>query len=327
MSFHNTEYLFLFFLLAPVLFWYFWEMRKSDASLQISSIQQLGKSPKSKRIYLMHLPFVLRMATAILLILTLARPQTSNSWRSENVEGIDIMMALDISGTMLAEDLRPNRLEAAKNVAAEFILSRPNDNIGLTLFARESFSQCPLTTDHVALVNLFNGVQFGLINDGTAIGLGLGTAVNRIREGHSKSKVIILLTDGSNNSGDISPLMAAELAQTFGIRVYTIGVGSHGKVRMPIQTPIGIQYAMVDSDFDENTLQKIAEMTGGEYFRATNNTALRSIYQEIDKLEKTKISVHEFTNKQEVFFSFALAALLLLVLEMMIRTLYLKRLP
>ena len=327
MSFHNTEYLFLFFLLAPVLFWYFWEMRKSDASLQISSIQQLGKSPKSKRVYLMHLPFVLRMAIAILLILTLARPQTSNSWRSENVEGIDIMMALDISGTMLAEDLRPNRLEAAKNVATEFILSRPNDNIGLTLFARESFSQCPLTTDHAALVNLFNGVHFGLINDGTAIGLGLGTAVNRIREGRSKSKVIILLTDGSNNSGDISPLMAAELAQTFGIRVYTIGVGSHGKVRMPIQTPIGIQYAMVDSDFDESTLQKIAEMTGGEYFRATNNTALRSIYQEIDELEKTKISVREFTNKQEVFFSFALAALLLLVLEMMIRTLYLKRLP
>jgi Ca-activated chloride channel family protein len=327
MTFHNTEYLFLLLLLIPVVFWYFWKMRKSDASMQISSLQQLGKFPKSKRIRLMYLPFVLRTLAAVFLIIALARPQLSNSWRSENVEGIDIMMALDISGTMLAEDLKPNRLEAAKNVATEFILSRPDDNIGLTLFARESFTQCPLTTDHAVLVNLFNGVQFGLITDGTAIGLGLGAAVNRIKEGASKSKVIILLTDGSNNSGDISPLMAAELAQTFGIRVYTIGVGSHGKVRMPYNTPIGVLYDMVDSDFDEKTLQQIAGMTGGEYFRATNNTALRSIYQEIDKLEKTKINVREFTNKREMFLGFALAAFVLLLLEILIRTVYLKRLP
>ncbi len=327
MTFHNIEYLFLLLLLAPVIFWYIWEMRKSDASLQISSLQQLGKFPKSKRIRMMHLPFVLRVLAVVFLIIALARPQMSNSWKSENVEGIDIVMALDISGTMLAEDLKPNRLDAAKNVATEFILSRPNDNIGLVLFARESFTQCPLTNDHAVLVNLFNGVQFGMITDGTAIGLGLGTAVNRIKEGQSKSKVIILLTDGSNNSGDISPLMAAELAQTFGIRVYTIGVGSHGKVRMPYNTPIGIQYAMVDSDFDEKTLQEIASMTNGEYFRATNNSALRSIYQQIDQLEKTKISVREFTKKKEMFMGFAVAAFLLLLLEVLVRNVYLKRLP
>ena len=327
MSFHNTEYLFLLLLLIPVVFWYIWEMRKADASMQISSHQQLGKFPKSKRIRLMHLPFVLRVLAIVFVILALARPQMSDSWSSENMEGIDIVMALDISGSMLAEDLKPNRLSVAKTVATEFVLSRPNDNIGLVVFAGESFTQCPLTTDHAVLVNLINGVQFGMINDGTAIGSGLGTAVNRIKEGKTKSKVIILQTDGSNNAGDISPLMAAELAQTFGIRVYTVGVGSHGKVRMPVNTPIGIQYHMMDSDFDETTLQKIAEMTGGEYFRATNNTMLRNIYQEIDKLEKTKISVREFTKKKELYLSFALVAFVLLLLEVLIRNLYLKRLP
>ena len=327
MSFHNTEYLFLLLLLIPAVFWYFWEMRKSDASMQVSSHQQLGKFPKSMRIRLLHLPFVLRVLAIILVIFALARPQVSDSWRSENVEGIDIIMALDISGSMLAEDLKPNRLAVSKTVATEFVLLRPNDNIGLVLFAGESFTQCPLTTDHAVLVNLINGIQFGMINDGTAIGSGLGTAVNRIKEGKTKSKVIILQTDGSNNAGDISPLMAAELAQTFGIRVYTIGVGSHGKVRMPYNSPIGIQYRMMDSDFDEEPLKKIAEMTGGEYFRATNNTMLRSIYQEIDKLEKTKISVREFTKKKEMYLAFALAAFVLLLLEVLVRNLYLRRLP
>lgn len=327
MTFHNPAYLFLLLLLIPIVFWYIWKIRKSDASLQISSLQDLSKYPKTFRTRLFHLPFVLRVLAITLAILAIARPQSSNSFRSENVEGIDIMMALDVSGTMLAEDLKPNRLEAAKSVATEFILARPNDNIGLVVFAGESFTQCPLTTDHAVLVNLFKGVQFGMIQDGTAIGLGLANAINRIKGGQARSKVIILLTDGSNNAGQISPATAGEIAQTLGIRVYTIGVGSHGTVRIPIQTPMGIQYHQMQSEFDETTLKEIAEMTGGSYFRATSNTNLRSIYQEIDQMEKTKISVREYSKKQELFYGFALSALILLLLEVLIRTTYLKRLP
>ncbi|MBP7368946.1 MAG: VWA domain-containing protein, partial [Paludibacteraceae bacterium] len=247
MTFHNPGYLFLLLLLLPIIYWYIKEMHKSDASLQISSLQDLTKFPKSKRIKMRHLPFILRLFTLIFLIIAIARPQSSNSLRNETTEGIDIMIALDISGTMLAEDLKPNRLEASKAVATEFILSRPNDNIGLVIFAAESFTQCPLTTDHDVLINLFKGVQYGMIEDGTAIGLGLANAVNRIKDGKAKSKVIILLTDGSNNRGDIAPVSAAEIAKTFGIRVYAIGVGSHGMVRVPVPTPLGMQYQLMES--------------------------------------------------------------------------------
>ena len=302
-------------------------MYKSDASLQISSHRNLQLKSKSLKIKLLHLPFILRTLAVLLLTIALARPQASNSWRTESTEGIDIMMALDISGTMMAEDLKPNRLKASKDVAAEFILSRPNDNIGLVVFAGESFTQCPLTTDHAVLVNLFNGIDYGLIDDGTAIGLGLANAVNRLKDGKSKSKVIILLTDGSNNSGDIAPITAAEIAKTFGIRIYTIGVGSYGQVRIPVQTPIGIQYQLMDSEFDEKSLQEIATMTGGQYFRATNNSKLRNIYQEIDKLEKTKINVREYSKKNEEFYVFALIAFLLLLLEILLRNTFLKRIP
>jgi Ca-activated chloride channel family protein len=263
----------------------------------------------------------------ILITLALARPQASNSWRTENTEGIDIMMALDISGTMLAEDLKPNRLDAAKSVATEFILSRPNDNIGLVVFSGESFTQCPLTTDHAVLVNLFNGINYGLIEDGTAIGLGLANAVNRIKDSKAKSKVIILLTDGSNNRGDIAPITAAEIAKSFGIRVYAIGIGSYGKVRIPVQTPLGLQYQLMDSEFDEKTLKDIATMTGGHYFRATDNSKLRNIYQEIDQMEKTKISVREYSKKNEEFYLFALGAFILLLLEILLRNTLLRKVP
>lgn len=327
MTFNNPEYLFLLLLLIPVVFWYIREMYKSDASLQISSHRNLQLKSKSLKIKLLHLPFILRTLAILLLTIALARPQASNSWRTESTEGIDIMMALDISGTMMAEDLKPNRLKASKDVAAEFILSRPNDNIGLVVFAGESFTQCPLTTDHAVLVNLFNGIDYGLIDDGTAIGLGLANAVNRLKDSKSKSKVIILLTDGSNNSGDIAPITAAEIAKTFGIRIYTIGVGSYGQVRIPVQTPIGIQYQLMDSEFDEKSLQEIATMTGGQYFRATNNSKLRNIYQEIDKLEKTKINVREYSKKNEEFYVFALIAFLLLLLEILLRNTFLKRIP
>ncbi|MDD3080167.1 MAG: VWA domain-containing protein [Paludibacter sp.] len=327
MTFNNPEYLFLLLLLIPMIYWYVKEMYKSDASMQISSHRNLKLSKKSIKVKLLHVPFILRTLAVILLIIALARPQASNSWRTENTEGIDIMMALDVSGTMLAEDLKPNRLEAAKSVATEFILSRPNDNIGLVVFAGESFTQCPLTTDHAVLVNLFNGVKYGIIEDGTAIGLGLANAVNRIKDSKAKSKVIILLTDGSNNRGDIAPITAAEIAKTFGIRVYAIGVGSHGTVNIPVQTPLGMQYQQMDSEFDEKTLQDIASMTGGKYFRATNNTKLRSIYQEIDQMEKTKISVKEYSKKSEEFYLFALGAFVLLLVEVLLRNTLLKRIP
>lgn len=327
MTFHNPGYLFLLLLLLPIIYWYIKEMHKSDASLQISSLQDLTKFPKSKRIKMRHLPFILRLFTLIFLIIAIARPQSSNSLRNETTEGIDIMIALDISGTMLAEDLKPNRLEASKAVATEFILSRPNDNIGLVIFAAESFTQCPLTTDHDVLINLFKGVQYGMIEDGTAIGLGLANAVNRIKDGKAKSKVIILLTDGSNNRGDIAPVSAAEIAKTFGIRVYAIGVGSHGMVRVPVPTPLGMQYQLMESEFDEQTLKAIANITGGKYFRATDNLKLRSIYQEIDQLEKTKISVREYSKKNEMFYLFAVAAFLCLISEILLRNTVLRKIP
>ena len=327
MTFNNPEYLFFLLVLIPVVFWYIKEMHHSDASLQISSHRNLQMKQKTLKIKLLHVPFVLRCLAITMVVIALARPQASNSWRTESTEGIDIMLTLDISGTMMAEDLKPNRLEASKVVASEFILSRPNDNIGLVVFAGESFTQCPLTTDHAVLINLFKGVNYGLIEDGTAIGLGLANAVNRIKDSKARSKVIILLTDGSNNRGDIAPITAAEIAQSFGIRVYAIGVGSYGKVNIPVQTPMGLQYQLMDSEFDEKSLQNIATMTGGQYFRATNNNKLRSIYQEIDQMEKTKIDVREYNKKNEEFYIVAIVALLLLVAEVLLRNTVLKRIP
>ena len=226
MTFANPGYLLLLLLLIPVVGWYIWKLHGTNASIQVSSTNSLQRQPKSLRIWLIHVPFVLRVIGITLLSLALARPQLSNRWQSESTEGIDIMMALDISGTMLGEDLKPNRLEAAKTVATDFVLARPNDQIGLVVFAGESFTQCPLTTDHAVLVNLFQSVKFGMIEDGTAIGLGLANAVNRMKDSPTKSKVVILLTDGSNNRGDIDPQTAAEIAKTFNIRVYAIGVGT-----------------------------------------------------------------------------------------------------
>ena len=320
MTFANPGYLFLLLLLIPVVGWYIWKLRNARASVQLSSTDSLRRQPKSLRVWLIHVPFALRVMVITLLSLALARPQLSNRWQSESTEGIDIMMALDISGTMLGEDLKPNRLEAAKTVATDFVLSRPNDQIGLVVFAGESFTQCPLTTDHAILVNLFQSVKFGMIEDGTAIGLGLANAVNRMKDSETKSKVVILLTDGSNNRGDIDPMTAAEIAKTFNIRVYAIGVGSYSKeVRVPIHTPYGVQYGTMSSEFDESTLRNIAQMTGGEYFRATDNNSLKAIYQQIDQLEKTKIRVREYSKRTEHFAPFLLAALLCLLTELLLR--------
>lgn len=327
MTFHNPEYLLFLLLLIPIIFWYIWEVYKSDASLQISSHQNLKRYPKTLKIWLRHLPFVLRVGAVTFIIIAIARPQKSDSWKTENTEGIDVMIAMDISGSMELPDFKPNRLEAAKTMGIEFIKSRPNDNIGLVVFAGESFTQCPLTTDHAVLINLFNGITFNMIEDGTAIGLGLANAVARIKDGPARSKVIILLTDGSNNRGDITPTTAGEIAQTFGIRVYTIGVGSHGDIRMPYQTPLGIRYQVVNSTFEEEPLKEIANMTGGAYFRATDNNSLRAIYQEIDQLEKTKIRVREFSKKEEIYHVFALLSFVLLGLEIILRNTYLRSNP
>lgn len=300
MVFANPTYLYLLLLLIPLAGWYIWKLRKSQASLQVSSSQAFeAPEATSYKVYLRHVPFILRMAAIALLIVVLARPQSTNSWQNSSTEGIDIMLVMDISSSMLAEDLKPNRLEASKDVAASFINGRPNDNIGLVVFSGESFTQCPLTTDHTVLLNLFKDIHCGMINDGTAIGLGLANAVSRIKDSQAISKVIILLTDGENNMGEIAPITAAEIARTFGIRVYTIGVGTKGEAPYPFQTAFGVKYQNIPVDIDEPTLKQIASTTGGQYFRATDNSSLKGIYAEIDKMEKTKISVQEYSKKQE----------------------------
>ena len=326
MTFANPGYLFLLLLLIPIVGWYIYRLHDQDASIRYSSTSFFERQPKSWRIYLLHIPFALRVLAVTLLTLALARPQLTNRWQSESTEGIDIMMALDISGTMQAEDFRPTRLEAAKTVASDFVLDRPNDQIGLVVFAGESFTQCPLTTDHEVLINLFQSVQFGMIEDGTAIGLGLANAVNRMKDSATKSKVIILLTDGSNNRGDIDPQTAAQIAASFGIRVYAIGVGSYGKASATIQTPYGPQRVTVNGEFDEETLRGIARTTGGEYFRATDNNSLKAIYEQIDQMEKTKLRVHEYSKRTEGFAPWLIGAFICLLLEIIIRYFALKTL-
>jgi len=326
MTYNNPSYFWLLLLLIPITVWLIMRVKHNDASLQVSSVAPFAKVPKPKRIWLYYFPFTL--VAVVFLIITLARPQESNSYSSETTEGINIMLALDISSSMLATDLRPNRLDAAKNVVTEFIHSRPNDNMGLVVFAGESFTQCPLTGNHAALINLVKSVEFGIIEDGTAIGLGLANAVNRLKDIEAKSKVIILLTDGTNNRGDIAPITAAEIAQTFGIRVYAIGAGTRGVAKMPVPDIFGnIHYIDMEVDIDETTLQKIASMTGGKYFRATDTSSLKEIYQEIDKMEKTKLHIENYSRKTEKYLPFLLIAFGLLLCELLIRITILKRLP
>ena len=328
MVFANPTYLYLLLLLVPLIGWYIYKLHKSQASLQVSSSEAFQlPGTSSWKVYMRHLPFVLRMLAIALLIVVLARPQSTNSWQNSSTEGIDIVMAMDISTSMLAEDLKPNRLEAAKDVAASFINGRQNDNIGLVVFAAESFTQCPLTIDHGVLLNLFKDIQPGIIQDGTAIGLGLANAVSRIKDSQAKSKVIILLTDGVNNTGEIAPVTAAEIAKTFGIRVYTIGVGTQGEAPYPIPTAFGVQYQNVPVEIDEQVLKQIASTTGGQYFRATDNSSLKEIYSEIDQLEKTKISVQEFSKKQEEYKNWALLVFALLLVEVLLRNTVLRNIP
>lgn len=323
----NPKYLYLLLLLIPLIVWYIIKLRKMQATFKMSSGFAFEKAPSTIRVYLRHFPFLLRVIAIALVIIVLARPQSVNSSDVSNSEGIDIVMALDISGTMMAQDFSPTRLEAAKKVAAEFINDRPNDRIGLVIFGGESFTQCPLTTDHKVLLNLLTEVKFGMIEDGTAIGLGLANSVNRLKDSKSKSRIVILLTDGSNNAGQIAPLTAAELAASYDIRVYTIGIGSRGTSTARIMTPYGLQSMQVSGDFDERTLTEIAAITKGQYFRATDNTSLSAIYDEIDQMEKTHISVNTVTKRKELYMPFAIFALALVGLELVLRRTWLRNIP
>ena len=327
MIFANPIYFLLLLMLIPMIGWYIWKLRKSQASIQISSIEGFGKAPNTLRTYLRHVPFILRIGAFTFLVIALARPQTTDKWSSSTTEGIDIVMSLDISSSMLAMDLKPDRLQATKDVAAAFINGRPTDNIGLVVFSKESFTQCPLTTDHAVLLNLLKEVKCGMIEDGTAIGHGLATAISRLKDSKAKSKVIILLTDGSNNAGEIAPLTAAEIAKTFGIRVYTIAAGTIGKAPYPIQTASGVITQLVDVEIDEKILTQIAQITGGLYFRATNTQALRDIYKEIDQMERTKMQVQEYSKKYEEYAFYAMIGLLLFLLELLLRYTLLKNIP
>lgn len=318
-EFANPGYLY-FLIIIPLLgVWYWYRHIKDQADIQVSGTDGFSAYPKSLKQYLFFSLYVIRVAAIALLIIALARPQSTSSRKDVTIEGIDIVMALDVSGSMLAMDLHPDRLEAAKEVASEFIAGRPNDRFGLVIFSGETFTQCPLTTDHEVIRELFNDIKSGMIEDGTAIGDGLATSVNRLKESKAVSKVIILLTDGINNMGSLDPLSSADIAKLYGIRIYTIGVGTEGKAPYPVQTPFGVQTQYVDVQIDEELLQQVANVTDGRYFRATSNEKLREIYGEIDKLEKSKIDVTEFRKKKEEFFPYALLAFLLITLEVILR--------
>lgn len=321
-SFANPELFWLLLLVPAMVLWYVLRNSKLQGNVKISSLSSFSEI---KNTFYRHSTIALRCLGIIALITAIARPQMSLSWQNVTTEGIDIVIALDISGSMLAEDFSPNRLEASKKVAMDFISERPYDRIGLVIYGGESFTQCPLTSDHDVLLNLFGGIKNGIIEDGTAIGMGLATAVNRLKDSEAKSKVVILLTDGANNSGSIPPVTAAEIAREFGVRVYTIGVGSEGEAPMPFVDQFGRkQYQNVPVRIDEKTLTEIATIGDGQYFRATDKNKLESIYQEIDKLEKSKINVTDYKKKSEHFMPFALIAAVILLLEFLVKNLILR---
>lgn len=329
----NIEFAYPAFFYALILMplmaaWYLWKGKRGTASMKLSGFENLDERIGSSRIWFRHVLFLFRMLVVGLLIVVLARPQSSNRWEQVTTEGIDIVMCMDVSGSMRAMDFRPNRLEASKNVGIEFVNARQDDRFGLVVFAGESFTQCPMTTDRAVVINFLKEIDFGVIEDGTAIGMGLATAVNRIKESKAKSKVIILLTDGVNNRGDVGPVTAAEIAASFGIRVYTIGVGSQGNAPIPVQDMFGRMVTRnMPVEIDEDVLKKIAVTTDGTYFRATNNNKLRDIYQQIDELEKTRMDVKHFSKKKEEYFPFLLAAMILLFLELLFRYTIFRTIP
>ena len=328
MQFAHPQYLWLFLIFIPIIAWYVFRKLKSHPTLSVSTLSPYAKLPVSFREYLIHLLFVLRLGVLACVIIIIARPQTYDSWRTSSTHGTDIILAMDISSSMLARDFKPDRLEAAKNVAAKFVSGREADNIGIVVFAGESFTAVPMTTDRSLLVNYINDISMNMLEDGTAIGDGLATSINRIKDGKAKSKSIILLTDGSNNTGNVAPSTAAEIAKKFGIKVYTIGVGKNGEAPFPQQNMFGrIEYVNMPVVIDEETLKNIASITGGKYFRATNNNVLADVFEEIDKLEKTQMDVKHFSHTEDNYMMWAVFALGLFLLEIILRNTVLRTIP
>lgn len=328
-QFSEKHWFWLFLIIPVLMFWYVFKLKKQEGELNFSSFVLFEGIKSSLKAKLRHLLFVLRLLAISCIILAIARPQSRSSWKDIKTEGIDIVVSLDISLSMLAKDFKPNRLEVAKDVLKDFIDARPNDKIGLVIFSGEAFTQCPLTTDHKIIKNMFKDIKAGMLDQGTAIGLGLADGIARIKDSKAKSKVVILISDGVNNVGEIAPLTAAEIAKTFGVRVYCIGVGSKGKALQPVAIyPNGeMEYDYVDVDIDEATMTEMSKMTGGKYFRATDKESLENTYKEIDRLEKTIISEKSFTNKAEHFLPLAIAALVFLLLEFLLKRFVFKALP
>lgn len=330
MNLAHPGYLWLFLLFIPLIAWYVWSQRKANPSMRMSSISAFKGLSTSWKVYVKHFSFMLKLAALSCLIIILCRPQTYDKWSMSDTEGTDIVMAIDISASMLSRDLQPDRLEAAKKVASDFVAKRESDNIGLVIFAGEGFTLLPMTTHQATLLNTIHEISINMLDaDGTAIGDGIASAINRIKDGKAKSKSIILLTDGTNNSGVVAPLTAAEIAQKEGIRIYTIGLGTRGTAETPYAQGFGgeLLYKPMPVTIDEESLKKVAQMTGGKYFRATDNDVLTSIFNEIDKLEKTKIDVKNFTNTQDNYMPWAWALLLLVLLNLTISYTVLRRIP
>lgn len=322
----HPEWLWALLLLPLLVLLYMRYNKRHQAQLSLSAYRLLPKR-SGWRSYLRALPFALELLALAAMIVALARPQDSSHWEERSIQGIDLVLAMDLSGSMQALDLKPNRFEAARDVANEMIAARPNDNIGLVVFAGESFTLCPLTVDHDVILQMLDATEIGQLEDGTAIGLGLATAINTLRGSDNKSKVIILLTDGSNNAGDITPSMAAELAQQYGIRIYTVAAGTNGVAKFPVQTASGIEYVEADVQIDEGTLRHIAQQTGGKYYRATDETKLHEIYKEIDSLEKSRLTSRSVSAYEERYMLFALLAIVLLGVAFLLRTTLLRANP
>lgn len=326
--FAHPGLLWLLTVFIPIVAWYLWKRKGAYPSVHISSLSPFSQMGRPLREYGLHFLFILRLGAIAAVIFMLARPQSRDSWSTSRTEGTDIILALDISSSMLARDFKPDRLEAAKEVASKFVNARENDNMGLVIFAGESLTGVPMTTDRGTLTNYISSLEMGMIDDGTAIGDGLATAINRIKDGKAKSKSIILLTDGSNNTGNVAPLTAAEIAKKLGIKVYTIGVGKNGTAPFPVQNYFGhIEYVNMDVVIDEETLRNIASITGGKYFRATGNNVLAEIFEEIDSLEKTEIDIRNFSHTEDRYEMWAFLALGLLLLEMLLRNTVLRKIP
>ena len=329
MEFASPKISWFLLLLIPLVAYYIYRARQGGAAVIVSTIDTVKRAPKTIRYYLRHIPFVLRCVALSLIVVAIARPQSAEHYTNTTTEGIDIVLAVDVSTSMLAKDFTPDRLSVAKEVASEFISDRTGDRIGLVVFAGESFTQSPLTTDQSSLQTMLGRITSGVIEDGTAIGNGLATSINRLRESDAKSKVVILLTDGVNNRGEISPLTAAKIAKDMGIKVYTIGIGRRGTAPYPIFDERGREVDVVNMkvEIDEKILRDIAEQTGGEYFRATDKQTLEAIYDRINQLEKSKVEVENRTTLHEEFLVFVLCALAALLLEFIIEKIILKRIP